>query len=106
MAKTVYDVTASEMDFIRLCERLGTEECIMTDAQDPEGMTKMELDLRLSLFREGFKRACDEMFSRSVISNTAMKMNDGDFAAGYSCGSTIAEQAMENYRQMLIGGGK
>lgn len=79
------------------------------DAQDPEGMTKMELDLRLSLFREGLRQGFNEMSGNAPMSNPlalSKKLNDADWAHGYSIGSRIAELAMENYRQMLLGGGK
>lgn len=108
--KVVHDVVASELDWIRLCERLGTEECIMTemDAQDPEGMTKMELNLRLSLFRQGFAWGVREVAGGHVDPRLTERhqaaMSDADYAQGYSTGSTLAEKALEQYAYALRGG--
>lgn len=108
--KYVHDVTASELDFMRLCERLGTKEDVMAtemDAMEIDPMTRIEVDLKLSLFRNGFGAAVGDMTDASYkVGDAEMHrrmMNDADYAAGYSAGSTCAEKALELYRAALEG---
>ena len=101
--KRVYDVTASELDFIRLTERLGTEER-MTDMSPA---TQLEMDLRLSMFRQGFAWGVRESVGGFVevrlMERHQAAMSDADYACGYSMGSSVAEQALQNYRAALEG---
>jgi hypothetical protein len=109
--KLVYDVTLSEMDFVALCQRLGTEEHIMATEMDSQeqgqdAMSRMELNLRLSLFMEGFVYGVND--AKRIQSPERQRahmnaLNDADYAAGFSAGSTCVEQAMELYRQQLAG---
>ena len=102
--KRVYDLTLSEMDFVALCQRMDTEECLMEPGMSNDA--KLEMDLRLSLFRNGFVYAMHEFEGRVTTSGEGthrVRMNDSNYACGYSTGSTFAELAMEQYRQQLMG---
>lgn len=104
--KRVHDVVASELDFIRLTERLERERSMSTEMTED---AKLEVDLRLSLFRNGFDYAMTEQSgwetSRQIAQHREA-MSDADYACGYSTGSTCREQALSQYRQALLGGGK
>ncbi len=105
----VYDVTASEVDFLKLCMRLDTQEGGMPtemDAMEPDAVTRVEVELRLSLFRNGFAYAMEEMMGAETRAHVALHpnfMNNSDYAAGYSTGSTVAEEALSQYSKILRG---
>lgn len=103
--KVVHDVVASELDWIRLTERLETERSMSTEMTED---AKLEVDLRLSLFREGLRIGVTEVTSNPCIAGLRFVKNfdDADWAAGYSAGSVVAEQALSQYRAALVGGGK
>ena len=101
--KCVHDVTASECDFLRLCERLGTERSMSTEMTED---AKLEVALRLSLYRNGFAYGVKEATSLVLFSQRQEHkhcLNDADYAAGYSAGSVVAEQAIQGYHAALEG---
>ncbi len=95
MTKRVYDVTCSEADWLRLTERLGN------DMGHIENTTKLERELRLSLYRDGFLYGIHEAMNAGYKGPTCH--NDSDWAAGYSHGSTIGQQALSQYENYLEG---
>ena len=101
MTKRVYDVTASEMDWLRLTERMGTDMKKVDTANRPDPTTQLERDLRLSLYRDGFLYGIHESMDAKYKGPTMH--SDADWAAGYSHGSTIGLQALSGYRNYLEG---
>jgi len=75
---------------------------------DMNSAASLELGLRLSLFRQGFAWGVRESVGGFVeirlMERHQATMSDSDYAAGYSMGSSVAEQALQNYRQLLTGG--
>jgi hypothetical protein len=88
----------------------GTEMPTEFDAQDvydANPYSKIERDLKTSLFMSGFRRGVaevmDEIGSESTWSKIPRLINDDDWMTGYQAGSTVSRQALELYKARLEG---
>lgn len=70
-------------------------------ASDPAPSTKLERDLQLSLYRDGFLYGLHEAMGAGYKGPTLH--NDADWACGYSHGSSVGLQALSGYRDFLDG---
>jgi hypothetical protein len=100
----------TELQVLYFLGMKGTEMPTEFDAQevhDASPYSKIERELKTSLFMSGFRRGVAEMMDETGEGTTWNKIprliNDSDWAAGYSAGSTVSQQALEMYRAQLDG---